>query len=97
MFPDPNLPRGVFIDSLDLVEYGKIQLAFEELAMILSDAQSMQSIIAELRSVPVQTVEAKGNCTFIKHSLFIMSNRESPLSYVRIAHACGLSQRNITS
>ncbi|OEH77292.1 rhoptry neck protein [Cyclospora cayetanensis] len=40
-------------------EYGQLQLAFEELALILSDARSMQNVISELRSIPVQTVEAK--------------------------------------
>ncbi|CDJ38129.1 hypothetical protein, conserved [Eimeria tenella] len=80
VFPDPNLPRGVFIDSLDLVEYGKIQLAFEELAMILSDAQSMQSIIAELRSVPVQTVEAKEEYNKLKRRIDAL-----PLATVEIA------------
>ncbi|XP_026192334.1 uncharacterized protein LOC34622828 [Cyclospora cayetanensis] len=59
VFPNPAVLRGNFISASDLTEYGQLQLAFEELALILSDARSMQNVISELRSIPVQTVEAK--------------------------------------
>ena len=61
VFPNPELRRGLFIEALDLHEYGRLQLSFEELALLLSDGHSMQNIISELRSVPVQTIEARGN------------------------------------
>ncbi|CDJ48117.1 hypothetical protein, conserved [Eimeria brunetti] len=58
-FPNPELRRGLLIEALDLNEYARLQLALEELAMILSDSHSMQNVVAELRSVPVQTIEAR--------------------------------------
>ncbi|KAL8428125.1 hypothetical protein Efla_005828 [Eimeria flavescens] len=59
IFPNPNLPRGIFIDLLDLTEYAKLQLSFEELAVTLSHAQAMQHIVSEIRTMPLQTEEAR--------------------------------------
>lgn len=60
VFPNPYLPRGVFIEVLDLLEYAQLQLSFEELALTLSNARAMHRIVTELSSIPVQTLEAKG-------------------------------------
>ncbi|KAL8446784.1 hypothetical protein Emag_004545 [Eimeria magna] len=58
VFPSPYMERGIFIDVLDLIEYSRLQLSFEELALTLSSSRAMQTIASELRTMPVQTAEA---------------------------------------
>ncbi|KAL8429312.1 hypothetical protein ACSSS7_006677 [Eimeria intestinalis] len=59
VFPSPYMDRGVFIDVLDLIEYARLQLSFEELAITLDSSRAMQTIASEMRTMPVQTAEAK--------------------------------------
>ncbi|KAL8275228.1 hypothetical protein Esti_000812 [Eimeria stiedai] len=59
VFPSPYMERGIFIDVLDLIEYGRLQLSFEELAVTLSSSRAMHTIAGELRTMPVQTAEAR--------------------------------------
>ncbi|KAL8451645.1 hypothetical protein Emed_001807 [Eimeria media] len=59
VFPSPYMERGIFIDVLDLIEYARLQLSFEELALTLSSSRAMKTIASELRTMPVQTQEAR--------------------------------------
>lgn len=59
-FPSPILPREMFIEAVDLVEYGQLQLGFESLSLMLDNPNAMRNVVTQLRSTPIQTISAKG-------------------------------------